>query len=236
MLAKIYMNLVALFFASVASAQPTEATPADKADKVARSLGGRLIRIVGVHYDRNAIPQDSALGNVVEVGETDFTPESLCHVLLKGLSVKDESTGRMVPYIPELLTAFGKASWPVELTGSCRADGCYYIALLNADDCLKAADADGYHGSTMHEFLELYSGDIEERGRFLRTAGRCVDSRTTLEYFCSVPVSDPRAITGRAVRVPGSWAERRHDLGFASAVDGEVQPRSGAKAKVEVVP
>lgn len=226
---KIFSLLLILFAADIAFAQPPvdALTPADTADKAARSPGGKLVRIVGVQYDRAATPQAGPLGSVVEVGKPDFTPNALCHVLLKGLPVLDDESGWIVPYIPELLDAFGEspASWPVELPRSCRADGCYYIVLLKAEDCLKAADADGFIGSSMHEFLTAFPGDLAERGRFLWTAGRCVDPQTAKEYECPVPVNDVRAIPGRTIRVMGSWSGRRHDLGFAPAKGGKILPR-----------
>lgn len=219
---------VFVLFIPVAAAQPVDVpTPADGADKAARSPGGKLVRIVGVHYDRQATPAGGPLGNVVEIGKPNFTSNALCHVLLKGLPVLDEESGWIVPYIPELLDAFGEspASWPVELPRSCRADGCYYIVLLKAEDCLSAADADGYIGSSMHEFRIAFPGDKDERGRFLWTDGQCIDPQTSKEYECSVPVSDSRTIPGRIVRVFGSWSGRRHDLGFAPAKGGQVLPR-----------
>lgn len=221
--------VLALFAWTCAHAQPPvdTPTPADTVDKAARSPGGKLVRVVGVRYDRQATPAAGPLGSVVEVGKPDFTPNALCHVLLKGLPVLDDESGWTVPYIPELLDAFGEspASWPVELQRSCRADGCYYIVLLKAEDCLAAADADGYIGSSMHEFLTAFPGNLAERGRFLWTAGQCVDPQTSQEYGCSVPVNDVRAIPGKTIRVMGSWSGRRHDLGFAPARGGQILPR-----------
>jgi len=228
MFAKYPIVCFFIFAASIATAQTVdEATPADGADKAARSSGGKLVRIVGVRYDRQADLQPGPLGNVVEVGKPEFTPNSLCHVLLKGLPVLDDESGWIVPYIPELLDAFGEApaSWPVELPRSCRADGCYFIVLLKAEDCLIAADADGFIGSSMHELLTAFPGDLAERGRFLWTDGQCTDPQTAQKYTCSVPVSDPRAIPGSTIRVHGSWSGRRHDLGFAPARDGAILPR-----------
>jgi len=81
-----------------------EPTPADTCAKVARSPGGKLVRIVGARYNREATPaQDTPLGDVVEVGEDDFTPQSLCHVLIKGIPILDEESGRHVPYQPDLI-------------------------------------------------------------------------------------------------------------------------------------
>jgi len=57
MLAKCVLILFVILFSVATFAQEVvEPTPADVADKAARSPGGKLVRIVGAHYDREAIP------------------------------------------------------------------------------------------------------------------------------------------------------------------------------------
>jgi len=224
-----YSAIVIFTWGFDAWAQPVGTqTDADIADKAARSPKGKLVRIIGTKYDRQALPSVGLLGSVVEVTKPDFTKHSLCHVLLKGLSILDDESGYHVPYIPELFGAFGKspASWPVKLARSCRADGCYWIVLLRAEDCLIAADGDGYQASTMKEMLTLHTGDLAERGRFLWTVGNCTDPETLKNYECPVPISDPKAILGRDVRIPSGWAGRHLDLDFRANKNDKVLPRS----------
>jgi len=212
-----------------------EPTPADTCAKVARSPGGKLVRIVGARYNREATPaQDTPLGDVVEVGEDDFTPQSLCHVLIKGIPILDEESGRHVPYQPDLIPFFGKVSWPVQLAGSCRYDGCYWIVLLRAVDCVQAADFDGYVASGMEEIVNLYSGDLDERGRYLWSTGICTDPEAG-SHECSVPLSDPTVIAKRDVFVFSSWAGRV-DLNFAKAKEGKVQPRVPVEGEIKEIP
>jgi len=202
-----------------------------QANKVARAANGKLVRIVGgPEPAENVAVSTSVLGDVVEVANPG---NGLCHVILdarpiaKSIIFDDgmEYVGN-VPNIPELKNAFGKASWPVMIPGSCNGVGaCMWSALFRGAACLAIAETDYYVGSTMHEFLALPRG---QQRRFLRVRGTCTEN--DLERSCSVPIGDPRANVGSPVTVPHGWSGRI-DLNYVKAQNGKPNPRHPKKAK-----
>lgn len=186
----------------------------DLVNRATRTPGGRLVRMVGVSKSPEAeITDDPGLGRLVEV---DSPGIGLCHTVLEASSVQHpgEENNRMIPDIQAIIPLYGRTSWPVLLSGSCLSGKCMWAALFEGDSCLAVADASGYMGSTMSEFL-IFPAEIQ--ARFLRTRGTCTSDDG--DHNCTVPMGDPRATPGAPVFVAHGWAGRT-DANYVQAVDG----------------
>ena len=204
-----------------ALAQPIEEpTPAQLADKAVRAQNGTYVRVVGASFNPNdAVTEGTEAGDVVEVQSVDG--HAICNVVLYAKIInKSEFYGDVelvgtMPNVPELNFDEGVAGAYL-MPGTCDGAGiCAWNVLLRGEECRKVGSLQNYVASTLKEMWDLPS----VRTRLLVTDGDC-DGRP-----CAVPVGDARAIPGRKVRFPHSWAGRWNDLNFRQMLDGRYLER-----------
>lgn len=201
-------------------AQPVEVpTPAQLADKAVRADNGTLVRVVGASFrPDDVVTEGTEIGDVVEVQQVDG--HVVCNVVLYARIVnKSEFYGNAelvgtMPDVPGLNFDEGVAGVYL-MPGKCAAGICAWNVLLRGEECRKVGSMPHYVASTMKEMWDLPS----VRERLLVTDGVC-DGEP-----CEVHPGDSRAIPGRKVRFPHSWAGRWDDLNFRQMIGGKYLER-----------
>jgi len=161
------------------------------------------------------VTADPDVGDVVEVQKVDG--HAVCNVVLYARIVNKsefygdaELVGTM-PDVPGLNFDEGVLGAYL-MPGTCDGAGiCAWNVLLRGEECRKAGSMPHYVASTMKEMWDLPS----VRARLLVTDGTCGGQP------CAVHPGDPRAIPGRKVRFPHSWAGRWDDLNFRQLLNGK---------------
>jgi hypothetical protein len=198
--------------------EEVQLTEADVCPRAIRTPTGRMVRVVGVESKGgNSEVKDTEVGRVVEVVE--LPSNAICHAIVdarpkaKSQFFPDgnEYVGN-VPDIPALKDCYGKASWPVMISGSCLSGpvgSCHWSMLLKGECCKIVGDLPQYEGSTLKEIL---AKPITIQRRILRTKGRCIGDEGQ-QIDCTVPIGDPKAIANAPVFISHGWAGRQ-DLNF----------------------
>ncbi len=122
----------------------------DMADQHFVTPGGRKVRIVRGTLKVDAEVEDTEVGRSVEA---EVSPNSLCTAIFDAVPIEAKDlykdpmgSKREIPNIPEAKDVMGKASWPVQIGGSCNKTPkkCLWNGMFKGDHCTVLAALPGY--------------------------------------------------------------------------------------------
>lgn len=189
----------------------TPVTRAVKPKTLKRITGGKYVRVVGAHRDRDEVLTDVGQGIVLSANEID--PNAQCFVVMDA-KIKDVE-GREQPDITGL--EWHPGTLPVKIDGSEKEDSVLWAIMLKGQDCVKALDFEGFVGSDMPQFLAS-----KHKGRFLKSHRKACPTKPP----CGpVSVEDKDADLDDEIWAPVSIMGR-DDLNWGTAKKGKVSRKN----------